>query len=118
MPFFNLMNDQDVFAELILRPHERVTLRTDYHWLSLTNRDDLWYAGGGAGHDEIFGFSGTPSGGHRALAHLVDVSATVLLHKYVTLGVYYGHAFGESVVRNTFQDPNADYGFTELTFRY
>ena len=33
LPFFNLMNNQDVFAQLILRPHARVTIRTDYHWL-------------------------------------------------------------------------------------
>jgi hypothetical protein len=117
-PFFNLMNNQDVFAQLILRPHARVTLRTDYHWLSLTDRDDLWYSGGGAGHDSIFGFAGAPSGGHRELAHLVDVSATVSLHPNVTLGLYYGHAFGQAVVRTSFEDPDADYGFTELTFRY
>jgi hypothetical protein len=34
------------------------------------------------------------------------------------LGVYYGHAFGQAVVRTSFEDPDADYGFTELTFRY
>ena len=118
LPFYNLMNDQDVFAQLILRPHARVTLRTDYHWLSLTDRDDLWYSGGGAGHDEIFGYAGAPSGGHRELAHVVDVSATVTLHKQVTLGIYYGHAFGQAVVHSSFEDPDADYGFTELTFKY
>ena len=118
LPFFNLMNNRDLFAQLILRPHERVTIRTDYHWLSLGDRDDLWYSGGGAGHDEIFGFAGSTSGGHRELAHLVDVSATVTLHKYVTLGLYYGHAFGQAVVSDLFEDADADYGFTELTFRY
>ena len=75
LPFFNLMNNQDVFAQLILRPHARVTIRTDYHWLSLTERRDLWYAGGGATNAKIFGFAGAPSGGHRELAHLVDLSA-------------------------------------------
>jgi hypothetical protein len=117
-PFFNLMNNQDVFAQLILHPHARVTLRTDYHWLSLTERRDLWYAGGGATNAKIFGFSGAPSGGHRELAHLVDLSLTVSLHQYVSLGVYYGHAFGRSVVRTSFADADADYGFAELTFRY
>jgi hypothetical protein len=118
LPFFNLMNNQDVFAQLILRPHARVTLRTDYHWLSLTERRDLWYAGGGATNAKIFGFAGAPSGGHRELAHLVDLSATVSLHQYVSLGLYYGHAFGRSVVRASFADADADYGFAELTFRY
>lgn len=26
------MNSQDTFAQLILKPHSRVTVRTDYHW--------------------------------------------------------------------------------------
>jgi hypothetical protein len=118
LPFFNLMNNRDVFAQLILRPHARVTLRTDYHWLSLTERDDLWYAGGGATNAKIFGFAGAPSGGHTELAHLVDLSATISLHQHLSLGLYYGHAFGCSVVRTSFADEDADYGFAELTFRY
>ena len=61
------------------QPHARVTVRTDYHWLRVTERDDLWYSGGGATNDDIFGFSGSPAGGHRELAHLVDVSVTVSL---------------------------------------
>ena len=81
-------------------------------------RNDLWYAGGGATNERIFGFSGSPSGGRRDLAQLVDVSATVSLHQYVTLGVYYGHAFGGDVVRTSFTGSDADYGFVELTFRY
>jgi hypothetical protein len=34
LPFFNLMNLQDVFASLILRPHEIVTVRSDYRLVS------------------------------------------------------------------------------------
>jgi len=117
-PFFNLMNNRDLFAQWILRPHARVTIRTDYHWLSLAERGDLWYSGGGATNAKIFGYAGSPSGGHRALAHLVDVSATVSLHDRVSLGLYYGHAFGRSVVRTSFADADADYGFAELTLRY
>jgi len=118
LPFFNLMNNQDLFAQLILRPHARVVIRTDYHWLSLTERRDLWYAGGGATNAKIFGFAGAPSGDHRELAHLVDLSLTVSLHQYVSVGLYYGHAFGRSVVRTSFSGADADYGFAEVIFRY
>jgi hypothetical protein len=118
LPFFNLMNDQDLFAQLILRPHARVTVRTDYHWLSLTESRDLWYSGGGATNDSVFGFAGAPAGAHRELAHLVDLSVTVLLHERLTVGAYYGHAFGRSVVETTFAGADADYGFVEMTFRY
>ena len=118
LPFYNLMNNQDLFTQLILRPNARVTIRTDYHWLRLTERDDLWYAGGGATNDDVFGFSGAPAGDDHELAHLIDLSATVVLHERVSLGVYYGHAFGRDVVRTSFAGTDADYGFAELTFRY
>jgi hypothetical protein len=117
-PFFDLMNNRDLFAQMILRPHARLILRIDYHWLTLGERRDLWYAGGGATNAKIFGFAGAPSGGHRELAHLVDASATVTLHPHVSLGLYYAHAFGGAVVRTSFSDSDADYGFAELIFKY
>jgi hypothetical protein len=48
LPFFNLMNSSDVFFELVLRPHDRVSVRTDFHWLRVTDGRGLWYSGGGA----------------------------------------------------------------------
>ena len=72
----------------------------------------------GATNDRLFGYAGSPSGGDRELAHLVDVSLTIALHRRVTLGTYYGHAFGGGVVRASFAGADADYGFAELTFRY
>ena len=47
-PFYNLMNNRDAFAEVILRPHPKWTIRSDAHFLRLSNKNDLWYTGGGA----------------------------------------------------------------------
>ena len=118
LPFFNLMNVADVFESIVLRPHRIVTIRSDVHWLRLGNRHDLWYSGGGAQSDDIFGFTGTPSSGHRALAYLVDLQASVAVTPWMTLGGYYGHAFGGSVVGGTFEGRDADYGFIEMALRY
>jgi hypothetical protein len=118
LPFFNLMNVDDVFAQLILKPHPRVTVRLDWHRLRLSEGRDLWYAGGGATNDDVFGYSGAPAGGRRALAHLADASVSVTLVRQLVLGAYYGHAFGGGVVRRTFAGDQADYGFVELTYRY
>jgi hypothetical protein len=113
-----MMNTQDLFTQLILKPHPRVTLRTDFHYLRLTEPKDLWYAGGGATNDDIFGFSGIPAHNHRELAELADVSLTVTLLRQLTAYAYYGHAFGEGVVRKTFAGSQADYGYVELTYKY
>ncbi|GBD25178.1 hypothetical protein HRbin30_00493 [bacterium HR30] len=117
-PFFNLMNIEDLFAQLLLRPHARLTIRADWHWLRVNDAADLWYAGGGASNDRIFGFAGTPTGGHRELAQLVDIGASYQVHSRVQVYAYYGHAFGQSVVSRTFAGKQLDYGYVELTARY
>jgi len=117
-PFYNLMNSSDCFAQLILKPHQRVTVRTDYHWLRLGNDHDLWYAGGGATNDDIFGYSGIPSGSESELAQFVEISLTISILKQLTAYLYYGHPFGQEVVRNTFASGSANYGYMELTYRY
>jgi hypothetical protein len=118
-PFFNLMNSQDLFAQLIVKPCEKVTVRTDYHWLRLSSSKDLWYAGGGATNNQIFGFTGIASHGQKELAHLADISFTVSILKQLTAYAYYGRAFGQGVVKATFPGgENANYGYVELTYRY
>jgi hypothetical protein len=55
LPFFNMMNNRDAFGELILRPSQAVTIRTDVHSLALGNHNDLWYTGGGVFQPWTFG---------------------------------------------------------------
>jgi len=118
-PFFNLMNSRDLFAQLIVKPCGRLTVRTDYHWLRLTSSEDLWYAGGGATNDQVFGFTGIASHGKRELAHLADISFTVTILKQLTAYAYYGRTFGQGVVKATFPGgANTNYGYVELTYRY
>lgn len=118
LPFFTQMNLRDVFVMLTLEPHPKVAIRTDWHWLTLSERQDRWYAGGGAANSDVFGFAGIPSGGRRALAHLVDLSVGVDVTPQVNVAGYYGHAFGGGVVGGTFDGRDADYGFVEMTLRY
>jgi hypothetical protein len=118
LPFFNLMNMQDTFVQLLLKPHQRVTVRTDWHWLRLSEKRDLWYSGSGATNDDIFGYSGIAANGRRELAQLLDVGVTVTLLKQLTAYAYYGHAFGGGVVKRTFVGSDADYAYVEMTFRY
>jgi hypothetical protein len=117
-PFYNMMNTEDLFAQLIARPHPRIEVRTDYHWLRLTESSDLWYAGGGATNDTFFGYAGLPSGGRRELAHVVDVGVTAALRRQLSAYAYYGHAFGQGVVRSNFAGTGANYGYLEVTVRY
>ncbi len=118
-PFFNEMNDRDLFAELILRPHKRVTTRSDVHALSLANASDFWYTGGGAFQPWTFGFVGRPSNGKSGLATLYDTSADFQLNRVTTLGLYYGYAQGGAVIASIYpKGHTAQFGFVELNYRY
>ena len=117
LPFYNLMNTGDAFVEVLLAPHRNVSLRCDYHWLALNEAQDLWYSGGGATNDDIFGYAGAPAGGQHDLAQVADLSATVRVLPQVAVSGYVGHAFGGDVVGATFAGRAANYGFVEVSYR-
>jgi len=119
MPFFNLMNNVDAFGELILRPSSRLTMRTDVHALSLADKNDLWYAGGGAFQPGTFGFAGRPSNGHTGLATLYDFSGDITLNAHVALNLYYAYAHSRAVSQAIFPTSNgAHLGFAEWQIRF
>src|SRR5439155_821040 len=43
-PFFNTMNTQDLMGNMILRPHAKVTVSSEFHSLRLANTNDFWYS--------------------------------------------------------------------------
>jgi len=118
-PLYNLMNNEDGFAELTLSPHRHWTLRTEAHSLNLASRRDLWYVGGGAFQKQTFGYTGRPSGGQKRFANVFDFSADYQLDSQTTLTFYIARANGKAVVRNVFPEgQNAMLGYLELTRRF
>ena len=118
-PFFNMMNNRDVFAGLTLRPSGKVAIRSDIHTLRLANRNDLWYSGGGVFQPWTFGYTGRTSNGQSSLANLYDISADYNANAHVALGAYYGHAAGKLVIQSIYpQGKNANLGYLEMTFRF
>ncbi|MBX7223155.1 MAG: alginate export family protein [Blastocatellia bacterium] len=118
-PFFNLMNNQDIFGQVTLRPNKKFTLRSDFHHLQLSSRQDLWFAGGGAFQQRTFGYAGRPSNGSRALGALLDVSADYQINPHVSFTLYYGQMFGGNVVRKIYPTgQNGHFGYAEMTFRF
>jgi hypothetical protein len=118
-PFYNAMNNEDLFASLILRPSPKLNVRADVHRLNLSSAGDLWYAGGGAFQDNSFGYAGRPSGGSKSLATLYDISFDYNLSPQTAIGLYLGHAAGGSVIRNIY--PNGqklNFAFVEVTQKF
>ncbi len=118
-PFFNMMNNRDAFGELILRPSNRVTIRSDVHSLALANSNDLWYSGGGAYQPWTFGYTGRASGGQTGLATLYDSSVDFNCNRHFTAGLYYGYAAGKLVMQTIYPaGKNANLGFVEVTYKF
>ncbi len=117
-PFFNMMNVDDAMLQLILEPHSGMEIQSSIHGLWLDSKEDLWYSGGGAYDNRFFGYSGRPSNGSDYLATLADCQFTWRMNEHVTLQLYYGHAFGGSVIGSNFPSGReADYGFIQTTFK-
>ncbi len=118
-PFYNEMNNSDLFAELILRPAKRVTFRSDFHDVWLSNSNDLWYSGGGAFQPWTFGYNSRPSNGKKSLADVYDAGGDFQLNRALALGLYFGYAQGGAVVRKIFPaGPDSKFGYIELNYTF
>ncbi|HEX7176067.1 MAG TPA: alginate export family protein [Pyrinomonadaceae bacterium] len=121
-PFYNMMNNEDVYAQLKLRPHARLALRAEVHHLRLSNRKDLWYVGGGAFQESSFGYVGRSSGGRKSLGTLFDLSADVTVTPTTTLTLYgagvRGGAVQSSIHPAGGANPAARFFYAELSKRF
>jgi Alginate export len=118
-PFFNSMNNRDLFGEVMLRPAKNLTFRSDVHGLWLANKADLWYSGGGAFQPWTFGFQGRPSNGATYLATLYDISGDYKWRYGISVGLYFGYAQGGQVIKAIYPaNSNGALGYTELNYRF
>lgn len=122
-PFFNQMNLEDTFGQLIVRPNPKTTVRLEAHRLDLANRNDLSYFGGGAFQDggngvNGFGIGARPSNGNKSLANLFDVSLDYTFDAKTSLGLYYGYAQGKDVFKAIYPGHNAHFAFVELSRKF
>ncbi len=103
-PFYNMMNNEDAYASLNLKPVSRVSIRSEAHALRLASAADLWYSGGGAFQPQTFGYTGRPSNGARSLANVWDLSGDIQITKSFSISPYYGHAWGKTVIAKVYPD--------------
>lgn len=119
VPFYNLMNNTDSFVQLIDHPVGRVAVRSDLHWLQLTSGHDLWYQGGGAFDNKVFGYVGRPGNGLTSFANVADISADWRTTKNINLNFYYGYVQGKSVVAAIYPtDRTMQFGFAEFVYHW
>lgn len=118
-PFYNMMNNEDLYATFNVKPLSRLALRSEVHTLRLANAADLWYSGGGAFQPKTFGYTGRPSNGNRGLANVWDFSADYQVTSAFSTTLYYGHAWGKGVIDVIYpKNPNGQLIFLETNFHF
>jgi len=118
-PFYNMMNNEDLYGSLNARPVSKLALRSEVHTLRLANAADLWYSGGGAFEPSTFGYTGRPSNGNRGLANVCDVSADYQITRSFSTTLYYGHAWGKGVISAIYpKDASGQLIFLETNFHF
>ncbi len=114
-----MMNNRDIYAGLTLRPHARLSISNEFHGLSLANRNDLWYVGGGVFQPWSFGYVGRSTTGARSLANLYDTSVDIKINPAVSLNVYYGHAQGLAAIQTIYpKGRSGNLGYVELMYKF
>jgi hypothetical protein len=117
--FYNMMNNEDLYAILQLHPTAKLALRSEAHTLRLANAADEWYQGSGASQLTSFGFTGRPSGGARGLANVWDLNADYPLTRYLSATLYYAHAWGKGAIANVYpKNRDAQLAYLETNFRF
>jgi len=124
-PFYNMMNNEDWYGTLNLRPTSKLLLRSEAHALRLASASDLWYSGGGAFQPKTFGYTGRSCGmtctsnGLRGLGNVWDISGDYQLTKSFGTTLYYGHAWGKSVISLIYpNDANGQLIFLETNYHF
>jgi hypothetical protein len=118
-PFFNLMNNEDSFVQLRLKPHAKLALRTDAHYLRLSSKRDLWFVGGGAFQKQTFGFVGRAVNNTKTLGTFVDVSADLTITPTTVMTFYLAGVRGGDVTETIYPaGKNLRFAYLELTKRF
>jgi hypothetical protein len=118
-PFYNMINNEDVYGMVTVRPKPTLTLKSELHGLTLTGASDLWYTGGGPFQASTFGHAGRPSFGARSLSTVWDVSVDSTITPHFSLGVYFGHAWGGDVIKGSYSSSaDGSFGFVESIVRF
>lgn len=116
--FYNLMNNEDAFVQLILRPMQGLIWRTDFHDIRVTEKNDLWYQGAGATLEDRqpgFGYAGRPTFGKRALFQIIETTLSYNLNKHINIQLFFSHIFGDSIIDQIFSGNDANFGYIEVT---
>ncbi|SPE33938.1 conserved hypothetical protein [Candidatus Sulfopaludibacter sp. SbA3] len=118
-PFFNMMNTEDGYGILLLRPHAKVTISSEFHALRLSDANDFWYSGGGAFQPWTFGYTGRSTSGRRSLGNLYDTGIEYRVNRRLTLSGYLGYTQGLAAMEQIYPNgKDGKFGYLEFLHKF
>ncbi len=117
---YSLMNLNDAFAQAVLRPSPKLTLRMELHALDLVSAADRWYAGSGATQSTgtYFGYAGRVSNGQTRLGTMIEGSADRSIARHWSINGYVGVLRGGDVVRHAFSGDTLKFAYLENVIQF
>ena len=117
---YSLMNLDDVFAQLLLRPGSALTVRVDLHRLDLVTAADRWYAGSGATQKAgtSFGYAGRRSNGATSLGTMLEGAADRAVTRHWSINGYAGVMRGGEVVQRLFRGEWLTFAYVENVLQF
>jgi hypothetical protein len=107
----------DWFAQLMLKPHEKVNVNLMLHHFYLADDNDARYFGTGAFNKKVFGYGAQPSRGYGAGGTEIDAVVNYDLNKHVSIQGGYAYMWGRGIF-NTSSNPNVSFGYLQLALKY
>lgn len=117
---YALMNLTDVFAQVMARPHPKLSVRIDLHRVALTQSADRWYGGSGATQSAgtMFGYAGRPSRGATSLGTVLEGAADCTITSRWSVNGYVGWIDGGDVVRGNFAGHSLTFAYVENVLQF
>jgi len=117
---YSQMNNTDLFAQLLFKPHQKVSARIDWHRVGLASSHDGWYFGSGATqqHGGIFGFATRPSFDARHLVTIEEGSIDYAIGPHWSVNGYVSGGRGGEVVTGAFRGRTLAFGYVENVVQF
>ena len=117
---YSQMNNTDLFAQVMFKPHARLAARIDWHRVGLASAHDAWYYGSGATqqHGAIFGFSTRPSFGATHLVTIGEGSLDYAIARHWSVNGYLSAGRGGAVVTPAFAGHTIVFGYLENVLQF
>lgn len=111
MDLVGLKNINDIRIGNSLKPHSRLSLISDFHWFFLDAKESPWFSDNGGV------LRAANPNANTQLGEELDLLANIKITEHLNLLIGYGHFFAGPFTRDTGANDDANFFYTQTTFK-